>query len=78
MTRRGDSRPVLSGWAGLAVAVLALAAHDVAEGNACEHEARGFLLSPWAADLLRGACDVLDVDGLDVADLDRLALGGEN
>lgn len=75
MRRNGGSKPALSGLIGLAVAVLDLAARDVKAANGHAHDARAFLLSPWAADLLRGACDALDVDDLDTTDLDRLALG---
>ena len=57
-TKRQD----LAGEVGLACAVLALAARDVRKANGHAQEARRFLSSTWAADLLREVCGVLDLD----------------
>ena len=69
-TKRQD----LSGEVGLACAVLALAARDVRKGNGHAQEARRFLSSTWAAELLTLTCDVLDLD-YDAGDLAALIDG---
>ena len=56
------------------MSVLALAVKDARKGNGHAQEARRFLSSTWAAELLTLTCDVLDLD-YDAADLQALIAG---
>jgi len=74
----GRNKANLSGPAGLACAILDRAARDVAAGNGHAQEARAFLCSTWAAELLGALCDALALgDGYDGDDLRKLAGLGE-
>ena len=55
-------RPDLTGHAGLAVAILDLAAQDVRKANGHALEARAFLVGDWAAELLANVAGVLGCD----------------
>lgn len=68
MTRVGANTAGLSGYPGLAVAILYRARQDVAQGNGYSLDAAAFLRSPWAARLLAGLCDVLGCE-YDAGDL---------
>ena len=66
-------KQALIGECGIACAVIARAAKDLAEGNGHSEDAREFLTGTWAAALLSGACAVLAIDDIDTGDLARLA-----
>jgi len=73
-TRR-KNKSDLTGHAGLACAILDLAARDAAGGGAWAEDARAFLLGDWGRELLGLLCAALDVGDYDGDDLARLALG---
>ena len=65
----------LTGHMGLAVAVLDLAARDAQKTDGYSEDAREFLVSTWAAELLGLLCGALGVEEYGSDDLADLARG---
>ena len=70
---RQKNRGALTGEVGIAVAILHQAKVDVRKANGHAKDASEFLSSTWAAALLGGVCDTLDINGYDSGDLAELA-----